>query len=71
MYLIYIMGYGGHTDGCNLLKTSSFTKLRSSFTKLLYFGRRVSMFGTSHMGIWVAHAASHRPGGKYRVRIHD
>ena len=26
-YLIYIMGYGGHTDGCNLLRTSSFTKL--------------------------------------------
>ena len=33
-YLIYIMGIGGQTDGCNLLRTRS-------FTKLLYFGRRV------------------------------
>ena len=29
------------------------------------------MLGAPPIGMWVAHAASHRPGGKYRVRIHD
>ena len=71
-YLIYIMGIGGHTDGCNLLRTRSFTKLlRVASRSYSISGDALSMFGTSPMGMWVAHAASHRLGGKYRVRIHD